>query len=251
MQKGLAIALLLIITLPANGSKEAAQSKPNEKAAQNYPPPSQVGQVQHDTAERESDRPKDAPEGLIARHVPPEKVTNFGLFVVGVFGVFAAFFTLLAIKKQTDIQSASLRQWIEVGQWRGEVLKGFHDEDRYYLKVIVQIVNRTNAPLTLKEGRISFDNYTRFETGQDTFLAPDAPYLIAVDFGITEEQAHAFKIGGPGIVIPVSGSFVHVGTLKRRVEQTFDGLLTLGQNWHTFDYHVHANPKEKKGKPAD
>jgi hypothetical protein len=180
-------------------------------------------------------------------------------------GAWAILLTLLAIAEQTSqtaraveaardsirLQEAGLRQWIELSNWRGHLVEDNREET--ILLVEVDILNKTNSPLTLKKAEIDFtntgDKSTRtYYAGEDVFLTPTQPYKVTVAISVSGIQILQFPLGGIGIKIV--GRFLHIGVLPNAVSQELTGLLICQALGTHFEPEIHMNPKPESNKPG-
>jgi hypothetical protein len=169
------------------------------------------------------------------------------LVFVGVGGTIAALCTLRAINKQTSLQSIPFKSWITLENWKTD-FKPYADPLRRF-RISVNIVNQTDFPITITEGRIKFKipggpGYTRYELGERTFLPPKSPHAVSVAMSISDSHAETFNQGW--FVIPVEGQFCHFGQLgeKSISTQRFEGLLECGRGREdNFFYEIHLNPQ--------
>ena len=158
--------------------------------------------------------------------------------------------TLWAIEKQVNLQSAAMEQWIELSNWRSQLVKLPSERTpNPFLLVKVDIANKTNFPVTLKRAEIDFINTgdkvkRTYFAGDDTFLTPSAPHEVVISAQITEQQEAQFPLGGIGIQI--AGRFNHIGTLKNPVIQEVSGLLVCRQSETVFIPEIHMNPKSEE-----
>ena len=151
-----------------------------------------------------------------------------------------------------SLQERAMEQWIELSNRRSQLVKLPSEKiPNPYLVVKVDIVNKTNFPVTLKKAEIGFINTgdrvkRTYFAGDDTFLTPSAPHVVVVAAELTEQQVSQFPLGGIGIQI--SGRFNHIGALKKLVTQDVSGLLVCRESETTFVPEIHMNPKiEEQG----
>lgn len=146
-----------------------------------------------------------------------------------------------------SLQERAMEQWIELSNWRSQLVRLPSEKiPNPYLVVKVEIVNKTNFPVTLKKAEIDFINTgdrvkRTYFAGNDTFLTPSAPHEVVVATELTEQQVSQFPLGGIGIQI--AGRFNHIGALKKLVTQEVYGLLVCRESETTFVPEIHMNPK--------
>lgn len=145
------------------------------------------------------------------------------------------------------LQEKAMEQWIELSNWRSELTSVPLSNGPFrYVLVRVDIVNKTSFPVTLKQAQIEFitagDKVRHtYSAGEDTFLAPNAPYEVVVATQITDQQVSEFALSGIGIQIV--GRFDHIGSLKKLTIQEVSGLLMCQQSQTVFIPQLHMNPK--------
>jgi hypothetical protein len=145
------------------------------------------------------------------------------------------------------LQEKAMEQWIELSNWRSQLVELPSEKTpNPFLLVKVDIVNKTNFPVTLKRAEIDFtttgDTGKRtYFTGDDTFLPPNVPHDVEVASELTERQVSQFPLGGIGIQI--AGRFSHIGALKKTVTQEVFGLLVCRKSETVFFPQIHMNPQ--------
>jgi len=146
-----------------------------------------------------------------------------------------------------SLQERAMEQWIELSNWRSQLFRLPSQKiPNPYLVVEVDIVNKTNFPVTLKKAEIDFINTgdrvkRTYFAGDDTFLTPSAPHVVVVAAELTEQQVSQFPLDGIGIQI--AGRFNHIGALKKLVTQEVSGLLVCRESETTFLPQIPMNLK--------
>jgi hypothetical protein len=149
---------------------------------------------------------------------------NIGLVVVGVAGIFVAIGTLKTIKRQTDIQRAGMKQWVELVDWKS---KKVPDGIKSKLEVSFTLVNPTNLLIVLNFVRIEFgpelpEKYSLVRTG--TPLPPKAPITCKIALPVSELKLETFEKERLGLT--VQGCISFMSALDEHVTQEFRGPLT-------------------------
>jgi hypothetical protein len=141
----------------------------------------------------------------------PEVFPNWILVVVGIGGVAAALFTLTAIKRQADLQSVPMQQWVEIENWRTSVV---HENDGGgVLTVSFDVFNRTPYVFTLNEAHIKpLHHY--FKKKVDYRVGPNKKVIYDAYFPITREQ-NADR-GARVLQIPMSVIIEFTDVLKNK-----------------------------------
>jgi len=181
-----------------------------------------------------------------------------GLLVwVGWRGVNAALRTLKNIEKQADLMAIPFRSWIALENWKAEYVPDQSPPYISTLRIQVEMVNKTNSPLTITEGSIKFkiaggSGHTRYEIGEGFFLPPRSPHIIKASVLIAEGNAGIFTQGR--FLCPIEGHVSHYGALGEAniTTQKFSGFLDCGEGREaTFHYETHLNPETQQEEQAD
>jgi hypothetical protein len=153
--------------------------------------------------------------------------------------------SVIATRDSVLLQEKALEQWLVIDNWKAEIGSPLLDDK--YLFIQVDIVNRTQYPITINEGVLAF--IIRGGGGQDTyiftehtFLPPGVPHEVSVLVEITENQAAAFATSP--LLVTVFGSFIHIGALRRPTIQKLWGELSCAEFGVTFTAKLHPNPKK-------
>jgi len=150
------------------------------------------------------------------------------------------------MERQTKLQEAAMTQWIDVKNWRVEVLQliGPLSSIPKTLRVSYDVVNESTFPL---EMRAEF----KFSGGVSqylpyVYLLPKKPYTIPFDLKLDEGRGAQYAKGE--IRIGVHGQFYHVGvTTQPSPLMSIRGNLVCGRTAATrleFEWLV----KEKSGE---
>ena len=197
---------------------------------------------------REKER-RDSIDSSTVRSAEVTAAATVVLMFVGVGGVIAAVRTLRAIQTQAELQGRSInlqertmQQWVYLTNWKVNRLKS----DPRKLRITVDLVNQSQAPMTLRDGEILIEEiggYTRHSVGESTFLPPNTPMQIEIIVASVPDQLTAFEQGS--LSIRVAGAFSHIDRISgNKVEQPVNGWLQSG-HWGTiFHWELHMNPVE-------
>jgi hypothetical protein len=241
--------------LSPNGPDKAGGGQKDKGS--NVPPPA-VAIVGNSSRQTEADAPdKKSPE----THTGIEWA-NWALVVVGLVTFFAVYKqakesgkATKAMKDSLTLQEKALEQWVELSSWRSELVRAPPDKDVLPLLLVkVEIVNKTGFPVTLKKAEICLVSVAEnvrhtYFAGDNTFLPPNSPHEALIAIELTAQQVSHFQLAGIGI--QVTGSFLHVGALKRPVVQEFSGLLVCQQAKTEFIAQLHMNPKSPDSEQAN
>jgi len=249
MLKRLAIVTVsTLVAISVSGQPNKAAEAKQQQAQQTQPLPS----VERRTASHEGEAQSNAPKWYA-----PLRRPEWWLVV-------AAFLTLYSVWRQVResakatqamrdsirLQESGMIQWLELEKWRSKTVRQVDYPENVFLRIEVDIVNKSQFPLTLQDGFIKFvgpngkgPSWCKFSPSTGTFLAPSVPYTVMADVRIRNEWIAEWQ--DDGLTFEVSGKLTHIGILKRSVPQEFEGLLLCAENQALFDYRVHPNPQEQ------
>jgi hypothetical protein len=157
-----------------------------------------------------------------------------------------------AARNSIRLQELAMQQWIVLNNWRSEIItvSGYSyadDSPRHRLRIRVDIVNPTSAPLTLNEATIVFrlpiNAHSTYGAPKDHFLTPNAPYTVDVSLDLSPGFVESFRVGV--VTLPVEGKFIHLGSLKRPLTQDMSGMLVCGPTNTHFESEMPMHPKEQ------
>jgi hypothetical protein len=239
------VVLLLLVGAILGISRYAEQRK-SQNASDAHARSSQV--AISPSGEGKSSENKGNAEHFTDTFLWPEGATAWALLLTLIVIAWQSTESRAATKATEDsirLQEAALEQWLETDNWRAEL--GLPMSGDHFLYIRVGIINRTQYPITIREGELSFiirdsgghDSYTFTE---DTFLTPGVPHEVSGWLKITENQASDFAT--EPLVVTVFGSFIHTGALKRRTIQKLWGELMCSEFNVVFTVKVHMNPKQ-------
>ncbi len=133
-----------------------------------------------------------------------------------------------AARDSIRLQESEMQQWVEVRNWRVTVGARPTENSGAQTEIKFDIVNGSSFPLTMNDAHIVFYGHTMFGSGNNVFLAPNSPYLIAVLFPISIPDYKEYE-SGRLITVKVDGKIPHVGRLGRAIVQSFTGHLIFGR----------------------
>jgi len=173
-------------------------------------------------AKQKADEGSEKPPSYLRRLVAPETLPNTILCLIGIAGVFAAFYTLResgkatrTMQQSTAIQQAQIVQWVDIEEWSGGEDIWLTDENKFlhHLMFNFYIVNPTNYPMSLsrvdwvvgkqQEGiainELTFPPRGRHSTIFNRQLTPE-------EFEVySKGKLHFFDIEGTVTFVDVSG----------------------------------------------
>ncbi len=218
----LVVGCLVAVTGRVSGQPNQAtknKQNPTNNAANTVLASEHEGAAKH-TAESDNDAP---------HWYTPLKRPEWWLVGVGIVTFIAIWLQVKeagkatkAMFKSIGLQETVLQQWVDVVNWRTNLI--VLEEQRAGVRIKVDIVNPTNFPLTLKDAKIIFDNRVTFFFRDDCFLTPKNPYTVEASLELTKGQYDYMY--GAGVRIRVEGNLPHIGSLRRLQPQRFCGTLT-------------------------
>lgn len=161
-----------------------------------------------------------------------------------------------AARDSIRLQELAMQQWVVLNNWRSEIFttNGLLYADgspRHRLRIRVDIVNPSTAPLTLTEATIVFhlpiNAPSTYGTPEDHFLTPNAPYTVDVALDIGAGFVESFKVGI--VTCRIEGKFIHIGSLKRSAVQDMSGILVCSNYGTNFESEMPMHPKEQTPSP--
>jgi hypothetical protein len=159
----------------------------------------------------------------------PEILSNWILVLVGIGGVIAALLTLKAIKRQADLQSVAMQQWLETENWRTEVVH--HDDGAGEITISFDVFNRTNFVLTVNEAQIRPQHH-EFVKRLDYRLGPNKKVIFDVFFPITRAQNAARGEGNLRIIVSVLIGYTDA--MKNKMYHSEVGIVQCSNQRATF-----------------
>jgi hypothetical protein len=150
----------------------------------------------------------------------PENLSSWVLVAVGIGGIAAALLTLRAIKRQADLQSVPMQQWVEKENWRTEV--EHYDDGSGQITISFDVYNRTDFVLTVNEARIR-PLHLQFIKKVDYRRAPNTRVIFDVYFPLTREQ-NAERAEGK-LQIPISVIVGFTDVLKNKIYDSEVGTV--------------------------
>jgi hypothetical protein len=226
------VILILAISIVIGGyekhcQSQAYQCRANYAAQARIEAASKILSVNEQAAEQEAIATACEPNGYFCRLFGAANLPTVLLVIGAAAGIWAAWRTLDAIKRQADLQQAQMQQWVDVGDWKVHI-----SVDEKNLLIQFNIVNPSNFPLTVKECVLKFgisENRLSYSIGENRRLLPKKIGTHAIQMWITREEAGRF-MGG---VLPVfvRGTLIHtdMGNFKgQSVPQSLDGTLICG-----------------------
>jgi hypothetical protein len=172
-------------------------------------------------------------------------VANLALAGFIIRGVFIALETLRTVKRQTDIQSAAMKQWIDLDGWQS---KDLWDGQEPGLKFTFTLINPTNFLLILNHAEIAFsprlpERYLLVTSG--TPLPPNKPLRIDLFLPIDTDRLATFRTGTLGL--SVDGTIEFTNALEEKITQTISGLLSCNSTESKLESRIKLHPTVKKG----
>lgn len=127
------------------------------------------------------------------------------------------------LANQIKVQSLALRQWVDTTNWRTRLPYPVRPRT---LELIVDIVNPTNAPISLILIRITVSDGKTNATGfpRNTLLLPNKPLTYRAYIELGQEQ-FANLISENGLILQVEGSIIYIDSLKDEWEQRLRLML--------------------------
>ena len=218
--------------------QEPTQSKDGKAQSSKQPCVCNV-QVQ-ETAPKEEHSPQ--PKSYQWRELySPTNVPSWVLALVAAWAGYLALKTLRAIKRQADIQEASMRQWVDVEIVGIEPPDMKHPDSQQATRVVICIkfraINNTLLPFTIKKivTRISRNRghqkpeWEVFEVDEEMIVPPfkegngsSYPFFVMLDL----EEAAIKEYLDSKFVVSISGQVFFEPAVGRRVEQQSFGYMT-------------------------
>jgi hypothetical protein len=155
----------------------------------------------------------------------PDGATVWALFLTLIVIAWQSTETRDAAKAARDsirMQELSLRQWVELSNWRNEFIPSTTDRPAL-MRFKVDIVNSTNFPLTIHHGHLIFGGNAKFFLADECFMTPNVPYTIDLCLHLSSEQEQGFLRNG--FWFSVRGGMPHIGVLGRLFPQPICGHL--------------------------
>jgi hypothetical protein len=153
------------------------------------------------------------------------------LTIVGIVGVVVAVCTLKKIETQTEIQRAAYKQWVELVDWKSQVLA----DGRF--EISFSLLNPTNFLIVLICADVRFkpelpEMYSLVRTG--TPLPPKTPITFKLHPPISEPGLQTFRTGQQmGIVI--EGRIGFWSALEEVITQEFSGPILCSLSGTTLE----------------
>jgi hypothetical protein len=161
MLERLAIVCFLVVGLP-NGARSQV---PRDESGQDQKTQGSQSQTQsrqpaplslnaHEKTAEEKHQTDSKPSPYPWRELlAPANIPNWFLAIIGALGVGAAVKTLRAIKRQTDLQAAGMRQWVDVEAIDCHSTEPWlsHDKPQFAVEINFQAINNTANVLTIKK----------------------------------------------------------------------------------------------------
>jgi hypothetical protein len=264
-------ALIPLLWQPLRGQTPSVGVKARSKQ-ENVPPnsPSQTPSGQRGTKDvplvvdieehkdtpaeaKEKRREKEQKDRIDARTLLSAEITagaTVVLMFVGFGGVWAALWTLNAIRRQVALQELTLEQWVDYGNFRSEYRA--NDSGRQLLVISMELINPSNFPVILPDAKLVFEMGTTKITSQPggsiCRLLPNKPHRLTVGFELTRDQAEQYAHGA-GLAVRVSGNIAHIGTLKERHEQPISGMLMCHERMTRFEEETPRKDSDQGQRP--
>jgi hypothetical protein len=184
----------------------------------------------------------------------PEGITTWAIIATGFVIAWQSSETRKAAQSARDsirLQELAMQQWIVLNNWRSEIIttSGLLYADGsplHRLRIRVDIVNPSTAPLTLTAATIVFhlpiNAPSTWGAPKDHFLTPNAPYTVDVPLDVSAGLVESFSDGI--VTFRIEGKFIHVGSLKRSATQDMSGILVCSKSGTRFESEMPMHPKE-------
>jgi hypothetical protein len=124
------------------------------------------------------------------------------------------------MRKQIELQKIHLKQWVEIGNWRGGNIIHNADMKRRWLVSYFDIVNATNNPLTLTRIAINARGDGSAQ-GFQHLLTPKSKYSGELIIQLTPEEADNFVTTDKPIVCRVTIDITFTDVMTNEVVQPF------------------------------
>jgi hypothetical protein len=173
----------------------------------------------------------------------PEWWLVLGAFLTLPILIWQAVVSRRAIEESRNsirLQEKAFSQWVDLANWKTELRP--HSTTPEIVHVSVELLNQTAFPVTLNDAQISFAGH-KYSIGQDCFLPPKLPHVIAVQIRLTQEEVSRFAIGMYSIRI--SGHITYTGVLGKPATHQLGGLLQFSQSSAAFESEVPMTPQTK------
>jgi hypothetical protein len=249
MLRSLAILVVLFALaqkpLPVEGGHK--QENPQTKSADTQPPApppptSEIDKENAANAERYAYY-KAHPKEYLKAAIAPANASNWILAGLGFAASLIGIFTLLAIKTQSDLQAAALRQWIEVqitGSETDKDLTAFGNLVKdAQVRVRFKAINETSFPLTIVkivtkvsyrrvEGRLQWEV---FEVKERAIIPPSKaakesshPFFVFLDLDESAVRAYVDQT----MIVSVNGVISFENAAGNIEEQSFGKFTRIG-----------------------
>jgi len=157
--------------------------------------------------------------------------STLALVGVGLVASIAAFLTLRAIRNQVDLQVQAMEQWVDLQNWRSELIP--NGKDWWRLNVYVEIINPTNFPLKLPQAKVRLieppNGWTEFQLRDNHLLTPRNPELVRLLVSqIGPDRAAQYNSGV--LLFQVEADLSHIGVLRKLQNKPVKGTLYCGRS---------------------
>lgn len=163
------------------------------------------------------------PQSTWEKDFPPDSWPNWGLVLVGIIAGVVAIWTLLAIKRQADLQQIAMRQWVTTYLWMQE--PRYVDGQLVELTIRIPVLNETSYPLTLDSVVAEFNGVEQIKLVRSE-IAPKDGHMLAFPVRLESAQISEYQHNRFILVVECRVTFVDV--FKNEQTTMFNRLYRCG-----------------------